>query len=110
LQPRGEVREGDLRQRLGRVREGDHLRARAAQAAEDGAHLRARSQVDRGVVLGEALEQRRPVSDPAVELRGRVGAARGQPAEVDARAAGQVLEPGVPERPRVAEHAVEVDG
>ena len=101
LDPPGgaELRDGDPRELLGRVGEDAEPHALGLQPAQRRRRRRVRPQVDGRVVLGEALEQRRASS--AARSSSRLG--------VDVRAARDVLEPGVPERPRVAEHAVEVD-
>jgi hypothetical protein len=64
--------------------------------------------VDRSTVLREALEERRPVADRAVE-HGRGGDAVLRELDVDPSPSRQVLEPGAPERPRVPEHGIEVE-
>ena len=65
-------------------------------------------EVERRAVVGEALQQRPPVAEPLVEQRRRRDAVLGH-VELDARAPRGVLEPVVPERPRVREHRVEVE-
>ena len=82
--------------------------AGAAEPPQRRVHLRARTQMDRRVLLGEALEQRPPVPDDAVEHRCRGGAIR-RKLDLDAGAPRHVLEPRAPERPRVAEDGVEVE-
>src|ERR687885_1835271 len=62
-----ELRRGDADERLGRVGEGPEPDAVGAEPAQSRVHLRARAQVDGRVLLGEALEQRAPVPDDAVE-------------------------------------------
>ena len=64
-----------------------------------------RPQVDAGMILGEPLEQRPPVADGRIERR-LVGIV----VELHAIAAPRVFEPGAPERLRVPERGVEVDG
>ncbi len=59
---------------------------------------RARAEVDGRVILGESLEHRPPVRQLLVE-----------PVRIDLGPPRDVREPGVIERPRVAEDAVELD-
>jgi hypothetical protein len=81
------------------------------QSAQSGVRLRARPQVDGRVVLAEALEQRGPVADAGVELRRRRASIDGEIDQVGrTQPARGVLEPGIPERPGVAEGPVEIDG
>jgi hypothetical protein len=102
-----QVRDGDAGERLRGVRERADPDSGALEAAESGVCLRARPQIERRVVLGEALEQRRPVAEPLVEGFRRHRSVVGQ-VEGDSRTPRSVGEPGVPERPRVSEDGVEV--
>jgi hypothetical protein len=92
-----------------RVCEGTDPHPRRLQAAQLGVRVGTRPEVDRRPVVREPLEQRPPVAELLVEDARRGRPVIGHP-QVDVRPAGRVGEPVVPERPRVGEHRVEIEG
>ena len=98
---------GELARRVG---EDADPHARGLQAAKRRAGVAARAEVDRRAVGREALEQRPPVAEPLVEHRRRGVAVLRHVVELDAGPPRRVLEPVAPERPRVREHCVEIEG
>jgi hypothetical protein len=65
--------------------------------------------VKRSAVVGEALEQRSPVAEPLVEDAGGCGPIF-RHVELHVCPPGHILEPVPPERPRVREHGIEIEG
>src|SRR5262249_32393615 len=105
-----ELREGDARERLRRVREDTEGGTSAGKAPQRRARPRVAAQERRGVILAEALEQRPPVPrSRTVESGSSGGAVRRQPVRIDGEDRVRGLEPRAPERSRVTDR-VEVDG
>jgi hypothetical protein len=65
--------------------------------------------MDRSAVVGKTLEQRPPLAKPFVEDGGGRRAIL-RHVEFDVRPPGDVLEPVSPQRPRVCQHGIEIEG
>jgi len=108
--PRSKLREGDSRQRLGRVGEHADLTTSGHQRPQSGARLGIPAHVHGGALLGESLEQDAPVATaPLIELRRRFASVERQSARFDAQKVRRRGEPLVPEPTGVAQRSIEVD-
>jgi hypothetical protein len=103
-----ELRRGDAGQRLRRVGEGPEPDAVGAQPPQRRVDLRARTEVHRRVLLGEALQEGAPIPNEAVENARRGGAIL-RKLDLHSCSSAKVFDPLAPEPMRVTEHAIEVE-
>ena len=104
------VGEAELREPARSIGGGADSRARRRRGAAARRRLCARPKPERRPVGGEPIEQRTPVAELGVEDRTAAFSRSDGHGELDACPARRILEPGVPDRPRVREHGVEVHG